>query len=104
MGALGGQMMKEFVGLRVKAYSYFKDNNDKDKRAKGTKKCAIKRNLKFQDYKNCFEAAQIENNINHLEEIKIQADSLKEDQEEFVKNNKLILKTQQRFKSEKDNV
>ena len=49
MGALGGQMMKEFVGLRAKAYSYFKDNNDKDKRAKGTKKCAIKRNLKFQD-------------------------------------------------------
>ena len=104
MGASGGQMMKEFVGLRAKAYSYFKDNNDKDKRAKGTKKCAIKRNLKFQDYKNCSEAAQIENNLNHLEEIKIQADSLKEDQEEFVKNNKLILKTQQRFKSEKDNV
>ena len=104
MGALGGQMMKEFVGLRAKAYSYFKDNNDKDKRAKGTKKCAIKRNLKFQDYKNCFEAVQIENNINHLEEIKIQADRLKEGQKEFVKNNKLILKTQQRFKSEKDNV
>ena len=104
MGALGGQMMKEFVGLRAKAYIYFKDNNDKDKRAKGTKKCAIKRNLKFQDYKNCFEAVQIENNINHLEEIKIQADRLKEGQKEFVKNNKLILKTQQRFKSEKDNV
>ena len=104
MGALSGQMMKEFVGLRAKAYSYFKDNNDKDKRAKGTKKCAIKRNLKFQDYKNCFEAVQIENNINHLEEIKIQADRLKEGQKEFVKNNKLILKTQQRFKSEKDNV
>ena len=104
MGALGGQMMKEFVGLRAKAYSYFKDNKDKDKRAKGTKKCAIKRNLKFQDYKNCFEAVQIENNINHLEEIKIQADRLKEGQKEFVKNNKLILKTQQRFKSEKDNV
>ena len=104
MGALGGQMMKEFVGLRAKACSYFKDNDDKDKRAKGTKKCAIKRNLKFQDYKNCFEAVQIENNINHLEEIKIQADRLKEGQKEFVKNNKLILKTQQRFKSEKDNV
>ena len=46
-GALGGQIMKEFVGLRAKAYSYFKDSNDKDKTAKGTKKCAIKKNLQF---------------------------------------------------------
>ena len=31
------------------------------KKAKGTKKCIIKRKLKFQDYKNCLEAAaQIE--------------------------------------------
>ena len=38
----------------------------KIKKAKGTKKCVIKRKLKFQDYKNCLEAAQIENEINHL--------------------------------------
>ena len=31
-------------------------------------------------------------------------DSLKKDQNEFIKNNKLILKTQQRFRSEKHNV
>ena len=31
-------------------------------------------------------------------------DSLKKDQKEFIKNNKLILKTQQRFRSEKHNV
>ena len=31
-------------------------------------------------------------------------DSLKKDQKEFIKNNKLILKTQQRFRSEKRNV
>ena len=73
---LGGQIMKEFVGLRAKRYSYLKDNNDTDKKAKDTKKCIIKRKLKFQDYENCLEAAQIENKINHLEKNKIQADSL----------------------------
>ena len=64
---LGGQIMKKFVGLRAKTHSYLKDNNNEDKKAKGTKKCAIKRILIFQDYKNCLEAAQIENKINHLE-------------------------------------
>ena len=38
---------------------------------KGTKKCVIKRKLKVQDYKNCLEAAQIENKINHLKKIKL---------------------------------
>ena len=57
---LGEQIMKEFAGLRAKTYSYLKDNNDEDKKAKGTKKCIIKRKLIFQDYKNCLEAAQIE--------------------------------------------
>ena len=63
---LGGQIMKEFAGLRAKAYSYLKENNDEDKKARGTKKCVLKRKLNFQDYKNCLEAAQIENEINHL--------------------------------------
>ena len=58
---LGGQIMKEFVGLRAKTYSYLKDNNDEDKKAKGTKKCVIKRKRKFEDYKNCLEAGKIEN-------------------------------------------
>ena len=49
---LGRQIMKEFVGLRVKAYIYVKDNNDEDKKAKGMKKCVIKRKLKVEDYKN----------------------------------------------------
>ena len=48
--------MKEFVGLRAKAYSYLKDNNDEDKKAKGTKTCVKKTTLKFQDYENCLEA------------------------------------------------
>ena len=56
---LGGQIMKEFVGLVAKTYSYWKDNNDEDKNAKGTKKCIIKRKLKFEDHKNCLEAAKL---------------------------------------------
>ena len=44
---LGGQIMKKIVGLRAKTYSYLKDNNDEDKKAKCTKKCVIKRKLKF---------------------------------------------------------
>ena len=63
-----------------------------------------KEDLDFKIIKNCLEATQIENKINHLEKNKIQADCLKEHQKEFVKNNNLILKTQQRFKSERHNV
>ena len=101
---LGGQIMKEFVGLRTKTYSYLKDNNNEDKKAKGTKKCVIKRELKFQDYKNFLEAAQIENKINHSEKNQTQVDCLKEDKKEFLKDNNLIVKTQQRFKSKRRNV
>ena len=39
---LRGQIMKEFVGLTAKTYSYLKDNYDEDKKAKDTKKCVIK--------------------------------------------------------------
>ena len=35
---LGEQIMKEFVGLRAKTYSYLKDSSDKDKKAKDTRK------------------------------------------------------------------
>ena len=66
--------------------------------------CIIKTELKFQDYENCLEAIQIENKINHLEKNKIYVDGLKEGQQEFIKNNKLISKTQQRFRSEKHNI
>ena len=55
-----------------------------------------KKNLKFRDYKKCLKVFQFENKINHLEKEK--TDCLK-----LVKN-KLILKTQYRFKSERHNV
>ena len=50
---LGGKIMTEFVKLRPKTYSYSTDDGKKDKKAKGTKKCEIKRMIKFNDYKNC---------------------------------------------------
>ena len=85
--------MKKFVGLRAKTYSYLKNNNDEDKKAKGTKRCVIKSKLKFQDYKDFLEATQTDRKIEYLEKKKINVDSLKEDQKEFLKNSKLILKT-----------
>ena len=72
---LGRQkIMTKFVALRPKTYSYLMDGGGGEKKAKGTKKCVIKRRLKFNDYKGC---------------------SL---------NNENILKSQQRFKSERDDV
>ena len=65
---LGAQIMKEFVGLRAKIYTYLKDNNVEDKKAKGPKKCIIKKKkIKFLDCKNCLEAAQIKHKIKHFE-------------------------------------
>ena len=58
---LAGKTMEEFVGLRAKTYSYLKYNSFKDKKSKGTKRCVIRKKLKFEDYKNCLAAAQIEN-------------------------------------------
>ena len=76
---LGGKIMMEFVGLRTKSYSYLIDGyNDEDyekiktinKKAKGTKKCIIKRKLMFNNYKKS------------------------------LFDNKVILKSQQRFRSD----
>ena len=50
---LGGKIITEFVTLRPKTYSYSTDDGKEDKKAKGTKKCVIKRMIKFNDYKNC---------------------------------------------------
>ena len=71
---LRGKIMKEFVGLRAKTYAYLMNDDSEHKKAKGTKKCVIKRILKFTDYKNC------------------------------QSNDKIILKSQQRFKSDCHNV
>ena len=72
---LEGKIMTEFFALRPKTYSYFMDDDDCEaKKAKGTKKCVIKKILKLNGYKDC------------------------------LLNNEIILKSQQRFKSETHNV
>ena len=40
---LGGEIITEFIALRPKTYSYLTDNDKIDKKAKGTKKCVIKK-------------------------------------------------------------
>ena len=37
-GGLDRKIMKEFAALTAKAYNYLIDNNDEDKKAKGTEK------------------------------------------------------------------
>ena len=71
---LGGGIITEFVALRPKTYSYMTDEFIEMKKAKGTKKCIIKKMLKFEDYKKC------------------------------LFDNEPMLKSQQRFKSENHEV
>ena len=63
---LDGKIIIDFVGLRANTYSYLIDDGSEYKKAKGTKKCVIKRKLKLDDYKNCLEGTQLENKINYL--------------------------------------
>ena len=74
---LGGKVLTEFVALRAKTYAYIQLNEDKlekHKRAKGTKKCVIKKHFNFDLYKKA------------------------------LFNNKTIRCTQQRFKSDYHNI
>ena len=50
---LGGRIMTEFITLRPTAYTYLTDDGKEYKKTKGTKKCVIKRMIKFDDYKKC---------------------------------------------------
>ena len=66
---LGRKIMIEFVALRAKAYVYWNEDGSEHKKAKCTNKCIIKRKLTFENYR------------------------------ESLFNSKIILKSQQRFKS-----
>ena len=52
---LGGKLLLEFVALRAKTYAFVQLNNENQleehKKAKGTKKCVIKKHLNFDFYK-----------------------------------------------------
>ena len=49
---LEGQIMKEFIALRPKMYSY-RVGNSEPKKCKGIKKCVVKKTITFEDYKRC---------------------------------------------------
>ena len=68
--------MTKFVKLKAKAYSYLINDGNENKKAEDTKKCVIKRKLKFENYKNCLEATQLDDKINHPENNKIDIDSI----------------------------
>ena len=56
---LGGKIMKEFISLRPKMYSYRVEESE-PKKCKGIKKCVVKKTITFTDYKRClFEGINI---------------------------------------------
>ena len=56
------EIMTKFVGLRAKTYSYLIDDSSED--------VCNKKNLEFENYKNCLEAIQLENKLSCLEKKK----------------------------------
>ena len=48
----GGEIMKEFISLRPKMYSY-RVGSSEPKKCKGIKKCVVKKTITFEDYKKC---------------------------------------------------
>ena len=71
---LKGKIMTENCNARAKTYAFRYDNDKENKKAKGTKKCVIKKDLTFENYK------------------------------ESVLKNKIIIRSQLRFKSDHHNV
>ena len=55
---LEGKIMKEFIGLKPKRYSTLVDDDRVNKKAKGTKKCVMKRCLMFDNYEEPLEKKQ----------------------------------------------
>ena len=48
-----GKIIKEFVGLRAKLYSYKMDEGGESKKCKGIKKQVVTTSIKHEDYKTC---------------------------------------------------
>ena len=62
--------MSEFCALRAKAYAFRLDDDNEVKKAKGTKKCIVKREITFKNYADAlFNDEVLINNKNDLEVI-----------------------------------
>ena len=48
-----GKIIKEFVGLRAKLYSYKMDEGEESKKCKGVKKQVVEKSITHEDYKTC---------------------------------------------------
>ena len=51
---LGGKIMTEFIALRSKIHAYLMDDNSEVKKAKGAKKCVIKKSLNLMTTKTVY--------------------------------------------------
>ena len=51
---LGGDINTEFVALKPKSYLYITNDFIDMKKTKGTKKCVVKKMLRFEDYKSVY--------------------------------------------------
>ena len=71
---LGGKVITEFIALGANVYAYLKEDGSEHKKAKGTKKCMIKREIMFENFR------------------------------ESLFEGKIISKSQQRFRSDNHNV
>ena len=63
---LGGKIMTHLAAIRRETYSYLTDDKDENKKSKGTKKFAVKRKPKFENYKHFLEAPLFKNKITLL--------------------------------------
>ena len=54
----GGKIIEEFVGLRSKLYSYKMFEGKEEKKCKGIKKVVVKKQISFEDYKECLLSKQ----------------------------------------------
>ena len=48
-----GKIIKEFVGLRSKLYSFIMEDGEENKRCKGVKKQVVENSITHEDYKTC---------------------------------------------------
>ena len=55
---VGGNIIKEFVGLRAKLYSFKMDEGKENKRCKGIKKAVVEKSIRHEDYKTCLETGK----------------------------------------------
>ena len=53
-----GKIIKEFVGLRAKLYSFKMDEGKENKRCKGIKKAVVKKCISHENYKTCLETGK----------------------------------------------